>query len=116
MTDSPSNNLILLENELKYEKSYQEENSKFSKLVNKRQDLFNLTKKQQQSRFISNERDNNDDINSIKSQEKVNTVDEKILQNYFLRYSFSSAFSSKEKIALEEEFYKSISNFITIHE
>lgn len=116
ITDSPSNNLILLESELKEEKSYQEENLKFNKLINKRQDLFNLTRKQQQSRFISNERDNNEEINSNKSQEKVSSVDEKILQNYFLRYSFSSAFSSKEKIALEEEFYKSISNFITIHE
>lgn len=80
-------------------------------MPNKRQLLFNLTKNQPCSRFDFTNINKDVHLN-VTSDEIVNfpSEDERIIKNYFLRFSFSSAYCSHEKKAFEEHFYKSIYN------
>lgn len=80
-------------------------------MPNKRQLLFNLTKNQPCSRFEFTNINKDIHVN-VTSDEIVNfpSEDERIIKNYFLRFSFSSAYCSHEKKAFEEHFYKSIYN------
>ncbi len=72
---------------------------------NKRHLLFNIENRPNQSRFRFNT-----DLAEIEKEKKLSdsTVDEKIIRDYFLKFSFSSAFKSNEKVAIEENYYKSI--------
>jgi len=106
---------IILEPEEKSENKIKE-SIKINNIIkrsmpNKRQLLFNLNKNQPCSRFDFTNISNDVQID-VTSDEKVNFLseDEKIIKNYFLRFSFSSAFCSHEKKAFEEHFYKSIYN------
>lgn len=72
---------------------------------NKRHLLFNIENRPIHSRFRFNT-----DLSEIERERKLSesTVDEKIIRDYFLKFSFSSSFKFTEKIAIEENYYKSI--------
>jgi hypothetical protein len=52
----------------------------------------------------------------VKESDKINlneidcdaTADEKIIRDYFFKFSFSSAFKSKEKTSIELNYYKGL--------
>lgn len=75
---------------------------------NKRHYLFNLSNRPAESRFRF--------LTDVKESDKINlneidcdaTADEKIIRDYFFKFSFSSAFKSKEKTSIELNYYKGL--------
>lgn len=81
-------------------------NSYFSNLKpNKRQRFFNIIERKNKSRF-----DFSPDIADSTSVCHKASADEKLLQNYYLRFSFSSSFNSTEKAKIEEKYYKMLTS------
>jgi len=74
--------------------------------TNKRHYLFNLLNRPAESRFRF--------LTDVKESDKINfnecdaTDDEKIIRDYFFKFSFSSAFKSKEKSSIEMNYYKGL--------
>lgn len=77
---------------------------------NKRHYLFNVSNRPAESRFRF--------LTDVKESDKINlnlnefdsdaTADEKIIRDYFFKFSFSSAFKSKEKTSIELNYYKGL--------